>query len=213
MLVLLAPEKDIVGEIEILTHLFQEGLSHYHLRKPAKNREEHCAYLDKIAPKYHNKIMLHHCHELLEEYNLKGLHFTAQKRCDVLTTGHQSFLNIQKKGKTISSSFHEIKEVLNCTVDFDYHFLSPIFSSISKQGYLGRYFNAHQIGKRTVGMGGIHAGNLEEIIQLGFNGIGVLGGVWNAENQIERFNTIKQEYERCVQKYTLLSTSIDTIAD
>jgi thiamine-phosphate pyrophosphorylase len=64
-----------------------------------------------------------------------------------------------------------------------------------------------------IGMGGIHAGNLEEIIQLGFNGIGVLGGVWNAENQIERFNTIKQEYEKCVQKYTSLSTSRDKIAD
>lgn len=208
MLVLLAPEKDSIDEIEILTQLFQEGLSCYHLRKPAKSPQDHCAYLDKIAPKYHNRIMLHHCHELLEAYNLKGLHFTEQKRRDTLTEGYQSFLDLQKKGKTISSSFHEIKEILDCVIDFEYHFLSPVFSSISKKGYQGRYFNAHQINKRMIGIGGITADNLEETIQLGFNGVGVLGGVWNAENPIESFNNINQQYEKCVQKYAQLFTSL-----
>lgn len=211
MLVLLAPEKDINGEIEILTQLFQAGLSFYHLRKPAKNEQDHCAYLDKIAPKYHNRIMLHHCHELLNDYNLKGLHFTEQKRRDLLTKGHQSFLDLQNNNKIISSSFHEIKEVLECAIDFEYHFLSPIFSSISKQGYRGRYFNAHQIDKRMIGMGGITVDNLEETIQLGFNGIGILGGVWNAENPIESFNSIQQQYEKCVRKYAQLSASLISV--
>lgn len=202
MLLLLAPEKDLSNEIEILTQLFQEGLSYYHLRKPTKNYQEHRAYLDQIAPKYHDRIMLHHCHELLQDYNLKGLHFTAQKRRELLTKGIQSFLDIKKMGKTISSSFHEIKEVLDCTIDFDYHFLSPVFSSISKKGYQGRYFNVHQIDKRMIGMGGINATNVEETIQLGFNGIGVLGGVWNVENSVESFKNIKQHYERCIKKHT-----------
>jgi thiamine-phosphate pyrophosphorylase len=211
MLLLLAPEKDIIDEIEILTQLFQEGLSYYHLRKPLKNRQEHCIYLDKIAPKYHNRIMLHHCHELLEVYNLKGLHFTEQKRRNLLTIGKQSFLDLQKKGKTISSSFHEIKEVLDCTIAFEYHFLSPVFSSISKQGYQGRYFNTHQIDKRMIGMGGITASNLEETIQLGFNGIGVLGGVWNTENPVKIFKNIKQQYEECMAKYSQLSVSLRAV--
>jgi thiamine-phosphate pyrophosphorylase len=211
MLVLLAPEKDSIDEIEILTQLFQEGLSCYHLRKPTKNQQEHCAYLDKIASKYHNRIVLHHCHELLEAYNLKGLHFTEQKRRDLLTKGHQSFLDLQNKGKTISSSFHEIKEVSECAIDFEYHFLSPVFSSISKQAYQGRYFNVHQIDKPMMGMGGITANNLEETIQLGFNGVGVLGGVWNAENPIESFKNIKQQYEKCVRKYPQLSASLISV--
>ncbi|TXD52607.1 MULTISPECIES: thiamine phosphate synthase [unclassified Polaribacter] len=213
MLILLAPEKDIINEIEILTQLFQQGLSYYHLRKPAKNLEEHCAYLDQIAPKYHDRIMLHHCHELLEEYNLKGLHFTEQKRREWLSKDRQSFFDLQKKGKTISSSFHEIKEVLECTINFNYHFLSPIFSSISKKGYQGRYFNAHQIDKRIIGMGGIHAANVEEAIQLGFNGIGVLGGVWSAENSVESFNNIKQQYKKCLQKYAQLSASLKSFTN
>jgi thiamine-phosphate pyrophosphorylase len=210
MLILLAPEKDIVGEIEILTQLFKEGLSCYHLRKPAKNQQEHCAFLDKIPPEYHHRILLHHCHELLQDYNLKGLHFTAKKRADVLTKGPQLFLDLQKKGKTISSSFHEIKEVLDCTVAFDYHFLSPVFSSISKKGYLGRSFQVHEIDKRMIGMGGITANNLEETIALGFHGVGVLGGVWYAENPVESFKSIQQQYEQCVQNYTQLSENRHT---
>ena len=41
MIVLIAPEKDIPNEIEILNQLFEEGLQYYHFRKPEKNYDEH----------------------------------------------------------------------------------------------------------------------------------------------------------------------------
>lgn len=51
MIVLIAPEKDIPNEIEILQQLFEEGLEYYHFRKPDKNYEEHVAYLNQIDEK------------------------------------------------------------------------------------------------------------------------------------------------------------------
>jgi len=48
MIVLIAPEKDISNEIELLHQLFQEGLEYYHLRKPFKDHQEHCDYLNAI---------------------------------------------------------------------------------------------------------------------------------------------------------------------
>ena len=41
MVVLIAPEDDVTNEIEILHHLFEEGLQYYHLRKPNKDYSQH----------------------------------------------------------------------------------------------------------------------------------------------------------------------------
>ncbi|NIJ43621.1 thiamine-phosphate pyrophosphorylase [Wenyingzhuangia heitensis] len=195
MIVLIAPEKDIPNEIEILHQLFKEGLEYYHLRKPNKNYEEHCEYLNLIDKKYHNRIVVHYFHELINEYNLKGIHFQEQKRKDHLDIPTDYFVKLNNMfGKTISSSFHEPEELENCTFEFDYHLLSPVFSSISKQGYNGRGFNVNHIDKTIVGMGGVTTTNLAEFDKLGFKGVGVLGGVWNSENPIEDFKKMKSHF-------------------
>ena len=98
-------------------------------------------------------------------------------------------------GKTISSSFHEPEELDNCEFEFDYHLLSPVFSSISKQGYEGRGFDVNHIDKCIVGMGGVNANNLSEFDKLGFKGVGILGGIWNAENPVNSFQLIKNNYQ------------------
>ena len=134
MIIIIAPEKDIPNEIEILTQLFQEGLQYYHFRKPNKNYQEHCDYLNQIDEKYHDRIVVHYFHELMNEFNLKGIHFQEQKRRDCLDTPSDYFTKFNNMfGKTISSSFHETEEIEKCNFEFDYHLLSPVFSSISKK--------------------------------------------------------------------------------
>ncbi len=195
MIVLIAPEKDIANEHEILNQLFQEGLECYHLRKPNKNYEEHCDYLSAIDSKYHNRIVVHYFHELINEFNLKGIHFQEQKRRDHIDNPGQYFKNLKMYGKTISSSFHETEELEQCYFEFDYHLLSPVFSSISKQGYEGRGFNVKHIDKHIIGMGGVSIDNLAEFDQLGFKGVGVLGGIWNSNDPINVFKIMKKYFE------------------
>jgi len=194
MIVLIAPETDIPNEIELLTKLFEEGLDYYHLRKPQKNKEEFCMFLNQIDSKYHSQIIVHTFHELINDYNLKGIHFEEQKRIEHIDNPGQYFKGLNMFGKTISSSFHEPKDLEDCGFEFDYHLLSPVFSSISKQGYKGREFNVKHIDKVIIGMGGITKDNLNEIENLGFNGVGVLGGVWNNENPIAVFKKMKLYY-------------------
>ncbi|WP_179374984.1 thiamine phosphate synthase [Winogradskyella wichelsiae] len=200
MIVLIAPENDIPNEIEILNQLFREGLLVYHLRKPDKNHEEHVAYLNKIDKEYHNRIVVHYFHELINDFNLKGIHFQEQKRMDHIDNPGQYFKNLNMFGKTISSSFHEPEVLKACYFEFDYHLLSPVFSSISKKGYKGKGFDVKHIDKTIIGMGGINAETIEETITLGFKGIGVLGGVWNAENPLEGFIKIKETYNKHTNK-------------
>ncbi|MGY5355060.1 thiamine phosphate synthase [Wenyingzhuangia sp. IMCC45467] len=196
MIVLIAPENDIPNELEILHQLFQNGLEYYHLRKPNKNYQEHCEYLNQIDKQYHHKIVVHYFHELINEYHLKGIHFQEQKRRDCLDTPTDYFVKLNNMyGKTISSSFHEPEELQNCTFEFDYHLLSPVFSSISKQGYNGRGFDVNHIHKTIVGMGGVTTENLAEFNKLGFKGVGVLGGIWNSEKPVEDFKKMKSHFE------------------
>jgi thiamine-phosphate pyrophosphorylase len=196
MVVLIAPETDIPNEIETLTQLFDEGLDYYHLRKPDKNYQEYVNYLKKIEEKYHSKIVVHLHHELINEFNLKGIHFQEQHRIDHIDNPGQYFKGLNMFGKTISSSFHEPEDIESCEFEFDYHLLSPVFSSISKKGYQGRGFNVTHISdKIIVGMGGVTADNILDIKNLGYHGVGVLGGIWNNESPVEVFKKIQKHYK------------------
>jgi thiamine-phosphate pyrophosphorylase len=194
MIVLISPEKDIKNEMIILNQLFDAGLEFYHLRKPLKNIQEYSAYLNKIEAKYHNRIVVHEFHELINKYNLKGIHFQEKKRRDHIDNPGQYFKNLNMYGKTISSSFHEVEELENCEFEFDYHLLSPVFSSISKKGYKGKGFNVKNSDKLIIGMGGVDLSTISEIFKLGFKGIGVLGGVWNRQNPLQSFIDLKNKY-------------------
>ena len=208
MIVLIAPEKDIESEIELLHQLFEAGLVYYHLRKPEKDYDAHCAYLNQIDEKYHNRIVVHYFHELINDFNLKGIHFQEAKRQSLFSSEYKvmskEFLKYYAKSlntsysilhtKTVSSSFHEPEELADCDIEFDYHLLSPVFSSISKEGYEGRGFDVNEIDKTIIGMGGVNAETIPEVLQLGYKGIGVLGGVWNAENPLESFKSIKEQF-------------------
>ncbi|WP_159023394.1 thiamine phosphate synthase [Formosa sp. L2A11] len=194
MIILIAPETDLPNEIEILEQLFQEGLQYYHLRKPNKNLEEHIAYLNLIDKKFHDRIVVHYFHELINSYNLKGIHFQEQKRIDHIDNPGQYFKNLNMFGKTISSSFHEPEELEKCYFEFDYHLLSPVFSSISKAGYKGRGFDVNHIDKVIIGMGGVTDTNIDTFKTLGYKGVGVLGGIWNSKTPVETFKKMLSQF-------------------
>jgi len=195
MVIVIASEQDIPNEIEILHQLFQEGLTCYHLRKPTKSYEEYCRFLNQVDTQYHNRIIIHHFHELINKFDLKGIHFQEQKRIATLDNPGQYFKNLNMFGKTISSSFHETKELEDCYFEFDYHFLSPVFSSISKKGYAGRGFDVNSINKTIIGMGGVTENNLSHLVVLGYKGVGVLGAIWKSATPLAVFKKIKQHFE------------------
>jgi thiamine-phosphate pyrophosphorylase len=141
---------------------------------------------------------VHYFHELINEFDLKGIHFQEQKRIDHIDNPGQYFKNLNMFGKSISSSFHEPKTLEDCEFEFDYHLLSPVFSSISKVGYEGRGFDVNHIDKFIIGMGGINADTIIETFKLGFKGVGVLGGIWNSNNPVKSFIELKTVYDTTI---------------
>lgn len=193
MIVLIAPEQDIKNEISILHQLFEAGLTHFHLRKPDKTINDFSKYLNQIDKQYHDKIVVHQHHELINDYLLKGIHFQEKKRRETDLKTLQTIRNRQKT--SVSSSFHSTEDIVNCKFDFDYHLLSPVFSSISKKGYKGQGFDVNFINKKIIGMGGVTTKNLPEFTKLGYQGVGVLGGIWQSETPVEDFKTMKRHFE------------------
>ena len=195
MLLVITSEQELENEATLLNQLFFKGLEVLHLRKPSFDIVQYRALLKEIKSEFYSRIMLHENHELCKEFNLKGIHLQEQPRID-LEDNLKSYTDSYKsKGFKVSSSFHD-PEVLNrCEIDFEYHLLSPVFSSISKKGYEGKGFDVNHIQKKIIGMGGVNASTIPDVLKLGYYGIGVLGGVWNTENPIESFKEIKRHYE------------------
>ncbi len=77
---------------------------------------------------------------------------------------------------------------MKATADrFDYVLMSPVYDSISKQGYRSGYSQETLrqaqaegiINRKVVALGGISEANLPEIKSLGFGGAALLGDIWN----------------------------------
>lgn len=195
MLVVLTSEQEIHHEAMLLNQLFKAGLKVLHLRKPRFDIAAYRNLLNKINPEYYTQIMIHEHHNLCAEFGLKGIHIQEQARLN-LGCELQNYINDFKEyGHLVSSSFHEPEVLESCNATFDYHLLSPVFSSISKQGYKGRGFDVNHIDKIIVGMGGINSETIQKTITLGYQGIGVLGGIWNTENPVNSFQLIMSNYQ------------------
>lgn len=106
--------------------------------------------------------------------------------------------------------FHSLEELENHKEKYEYAFLSPVFDSISKKDYKGKF--SHRLhgfsqikselisaisGKKIIALGGIDEDKIEICRELGFAGVAVLGAIWESKNPVEKFKQIK---EKCQKK-------------
>ena len=192
MLIVLTSDQAVEQEIALIHQLFKEGLEILHIRKPDYSKTEVRQFIQKIDPEYHSKLVVHNYHELCFEFQLRGIHLKEQHRLD-LGEGMVEYLNtFSSKGYISSTSFHDLETVNTYASSFDYCFLSPVFSSISKQGYKGKQFDVTHIFKKIIALGGIQMQTIKTAIDLGYRGIGVLGAIWQSKTPIQRFKEIQK---------------------
>lgn len=186
-LMLITPEGDYPEESSWVNRLFGEGLGTLHLRKPGWEAERLLRYLDKIDPHFHSRIMLHHDPTLLDITALKGFHY----RCTDLPT--------QKPDWMLSCSTHSWQEFMQVSKEVDYAFISPFFDSISKEGYRAngslKAIPEQADKRKAVALGGINAGNMEQLRRLGLKGAAVLGTIWQAADPLEAYRKLSIKAE------------------
>ena len=209
------PER-LPGESEALELLARFPFKALHLRKPAWNRTDTEALLQKLSPACRSKIRLHDHLELVEAWNLQGFHLNRrnlqtfrQWEAEDERKANATFANFpEAQGSTRketrspnpandtegqakhslphSASCHNFEEVREYKTHCDYVFLSPLFDSISKKGYTRAFSESALEEARRQGvldhqvfaLGGVDAGNLDQVRQYGFGGAALLGCLW-----------------------------------
>lgn len=162
-------------EASVIPHLLQLGIDLVHIRKPSATSEQLALLLNSLPTWCYDQLVVHDCLELANKYNLKGVHLNRRNH-----TVPDNF-----KG-SVSMSCHSLEEVEIKKDMADYVFLSPIFNSISKNGY-NSAFNKEElhnamkqgtIDKKVIALGGVSLANIETVKDLGFGGAALLGDIW-----------------------------------
>ena len=186
MLIVITLPQIIPDEVNAIVHLFEErGIDYLHLRKPGLSDEEVEPLLMTLPRHYLSRITIHDHVALTQKYGVGGIHLTSRNH-DV-PRGWQG---------RVSTSCHSIDELWRLKQEgymldgqqrhFDYLSLSPIFDSISKQGYHAAFSpqqleEAKQEGiidSGVLALGGVTFERLAEVQAMGFGGAMILGDAW-----------------------------------
>lgn len=108
-----------------------------------------------------------------------------------IPTCYHARIVVGKMTTATTCSCHSIAELAQKKTNsaYEYLTLSPIYDSISKQGYAAAFSHAelqaaHEAGiidERVLAMGGITRENISQVMQYGFGGVAVLGDAWQTQ--------------------------------
>ena len=200
------------GEAEAVTALLEAGAWRVHMRKPAAGSDSIARLLEHIPAALYSRISLHDHHELAARFGVGGVHLNS--RNPSVPDGF---------GGMVSRSCHSIAELSQYSSVCDYMFLSPIFDSISKSGYVSR-FSLEEIRRRiaacsagTAGpmagmssdgncrsvdwgrvfaLGGVCPDNIRLLEETGFGGAAVLGYLWEPFRQDHDIAALSARFRR-----------------
>lgn len=174
------------GEADFIDRLFGHGLDRLHLRKPGADIGECRRLLDGISREWLPRIVVHDNFGLCREYGLGGVHLNG--RNPIAPPNHEG---------SVSRSCHSLEEISRYKGECDYLTLSPIFNSISKQGYMAAFGpgqlaaarDSGLIDRRVIALGGVTLENIPRVKELGFGGVAILGDVWQrmADGNVDEY--------------------------
>lgn len=187
-------------EGKMLRQLCEEGIDYIHLRKPGAKPEEIAGILREIPEYDHPKITLHDGFGIIGSFpHIGGIHLNSRNP--------ESPANFRGR---ISRSFHSLEELAQKD-RYSYVFLSPIFNSISKSGYLSNFpagllqqaAATGCLSEKVFALGGISRQTIPRLQGLPFGGVAVLGGLWGEKPSAQDMPAIIKRLKTlqlCVQQ-------------
>ena len=192
--VLISTPDERPSEVAIVETLFAAGLERFHLRKPGWKSEQVALWLESMPARWRGQIVLHSHAHLAPCFRVGGIHFR-----DDGDAPEEPAPRVPPDCLT-SLSCHDLAAVKRALGRYDSIFFSPVFSSLSKPGYgpapghvlqeLQAILLARGPAKRRtkiLALGGVTAQRLHDCRSLGFDGVALLGAVWNAADPVAAF--------------------------
>ncbi len=200
-LILISPPDFRPEEIRWLEAFFNAGLTRFHIRKPEAEHSVLYSYMNRLPAKISSASVLHYYFDKKtnETWNLQGGHDSSKQRKE--KAGTPVHIELREQLNAISTSVHHPDE-LSKTMHYKYVFCSPVFPSISKPGHHPKSdWDINKIKHKTscIALGGIRSSNIEQAFRKGFEGIALLGSIWNKpslEEALDEFIKCKRECDR-----------------
>jgi len=179
---LITPEENVDGEQLLLARMITAGAEAVHLRKPSMSEEDVLTWIAHWPIRLRPYLVLHSFPHLVEQFELGGFHLN--KRVPKETQARL----IREKSFPLSCSVHSVEELYNIDPAIDTVFISPVFDSISKANHPAAIDRQelqdtlHQLSNRhfrLYALGGISEETIPAIDGIGFDGVAVLGRIWN----------------------------------
>ena len=202
MVVVVTNPTAIDDEASIINNLFNEGLELLHIRKPNSTIEEIKMLLQKIETQNYHSIALHQHHELCFGFGIGRLHFTETHRQKMTD---EMLIKLKANNYILSTSIHDVAAYNNLSAAIDYTFFGPVFNSISKTDYGAVVaddfvFPVKKDHCKVVAIAGINAANIKKVKKMQFNGVAVLGSIWqNPSDSILQFKAIQKAWNQTGQ--------------
>jgi len=179
--------------------MFDSGLECFHLRKPKASQEDLERWIEGIPEEHQSKIVLHSAHDLAKKFPVRGIHLSARQRSGCLQTARVvKQLKREREDLELSSSYYQLSELRFLPPKYDYVFLSPIFPSISSPDSQPPFSlrevetTVRHARSNIFALGGIDKSRVETVRSLGFQGVALLGALWESEHPAEVFRSVKQ---------------------
>jgi thiamine-phosphate pyrophosphorylase len=198
--IIYTPANNLENEVEIITQLLDNGADYLYIYKPELDDYSLVDFVETIPEKYWKQCISTSL-IITKEFNLGGYHFTR----DIVQKNelyNEKILAWLKETNKISSvTAHNIDELKKYTVNFNHVVVSPLFPSISKENY-SYDWNYEELQSTVSGrlltvdcklfaVGGVDETKIPIVKNLNFDGIGLLGALWNnPENAVNNFQQI-----------------------
>jgi len=189
----------VITHPELLPHeaarweeLLAAGANALLLRKPGCGQEEYARLLDQVDPACYSRILVAEHWQLCRRYGLMGVHYSEHLR----NSGHPLPAAQHPPYGLRSTGIHHTAALPAAAREWDLLLLSPVFDSISKPGYKGRYSGSFRLqrpqgGARILALGGVDHTNAARARAMGFDGIALLGAIWKTPHKaVEQYKHI-----------------------
>jgi thiamine-phosphate pyrophosphorylase len=201
-LIVITPAKDKEDEANIVTKMFESGLTTLHLRKPRFSTNQMSEYISNIPEHYHNRIVIHSHHKLALKFDLKGIHLTSThlvKKWKYWFVRQRLKLKFSSISK--SRSYSRLQYVYSTEeYSFNYFLIGTMFNSLTGGFYSGFYEEGvaaaiKNSNKKLVARGGTTPDIVKKANDIGFYGLAFNSYLWEADAPYSNFLKVLKAYK------------------
>ncbi|QQR97732.1 MAG: thiamine phosphate synthase [Sphingobacteriales bacterium] len=207
--ILYTPAENIENEIDTIVQLLDNGVDYLYIYKPELDDFSLVDFVETIPEKYWKQCISTSL-IITKEFDLGGYHFTRDivQKNELYNEKILKWLSDTNKISSVTA--HSIDELNKYAPNFKHIIVSPLFPSISKENYsydwnmeeLRIMISDFRIKSQILNLksqifavGGVDTSKISIVKNLNFDGIGLLGFIWNdSSNALKNFNIIKSKF-------------------